>query len=724
MTKREQVLDVSIVIVSWNTSDYLVRCLGLLDSATKGLTTEVIVVDNGSSDGSQAVVAAQFPKVRLIQNADNLGYGRACNIGVQASCGRTVLLLNSDCELTPGSVTTMVETLDQDPSLGGVFCRLVNPDGSLQPSVHESLPSPWSMFGDLLLFSSLRYVVYRNPALHRWVLRSTLLAHQRSHDVQWGGAACLLVRQTVFKAVGGFDERFFLYWEDIDLCKRIRDTGFRLRYIPKPVAVHHWGRSTAKAPDFVLREAYCSRIYYFGKHFPSWGGLLARWLTTGELGIRQSLLTFLARLPIPTRWAFRERAAANRACLRYVLEHNHQLADERSPELRPTVLLVLLVLLFSGFSYLHDLIKVSLESPFIDFAHYYTYATVVAQGQDLFDPEAVARIDASLQIRRALSAANYPPLFYLLMQPWVLLPFRPAALAWLFFNQLCLMGALVLCFRHVPVPSPVGAVVALFVVLNYQPLKETIALGQANILLLFLTTLAWHGLRAQRPWLTVGSVALTVHIKAQFGLLIPLLWWIGHRSIAARALIVASAGVGISLTILGLPHHLQYLQYLQASMDSLLSWSANLSPAATVRRLVGESVNTGPILMVCDALLLLFFSRILPRTAPAVSSAMQWSWGLGLSAILLLSPLTEEHHLVLLLLPLTLLILSEPASNPADLILLVLAVLLLGSRYSFEQFSTLHAGWPSLLMTGKLLGIMTLTWLLIRRLRHAGRAEL
>jgi len=342
---------------------------------------------------------------------------------------------------------------------------------------------------------------------------------------------------------------------------------------------------------------------------------------------------------------------------------------------------------------------------------------VVAQGQDPFDLEAVARVDASLQIRRALSAANYPPLFYLLMQPWVLLPFRPAALAWLFFNQLCLMGALVLCFRHVPVPSPVGAAVALFVALNYQPLKETVALGQANILLLFLATIAWHGLRAHRPWLTVGSVALTMHIKAQFGLLIPLLWWIGHRSIAVRALIVASAGVGISLTVLGLPHHLQYLQYLQTSMDSMLSWSANLSPAATVRRLAGDSTNTGPILIVCDALVLLFFARNLPRTAPAVSSVMQWSWGLGLSAILLLSPLTEEHHLVLLLLPLTLLILSKPTSNPADLILLVLAVLLLGSRYSFEQFSALHAGWPSLLMTAKLLGIVTLTWLLIRRLR-------
>src|SRR5436309_3398835 len=185
MTKREQVLDVSIVIVSWNTSDYLVRCLGLLDSATKGLTTEVIVVDNGSSDGSQAVVAAQFPKVRLIQNADNLGYGRACNIGVQASCGRTVLLLNSDCELTPGSVTTMVATLDQDPSLGGVLCRLVNLAGSLQPSVHESLPSPWSMFGDLLLFSSLRSVVYRNLAFHRWVLRAA--AHSDAVGISRAG---------------------------------------------------------------------------------------------------------------------------------------------------------------------------------------------------------------------------------------------------------------------------------------------------------------------------------------------------------------------------------------------------------------------------------------------------------------------------------------------------------------------------------------------------------
>ncbi len=305
--------DVSVVVVSLNTSDYLARFLTAIPNAADILTVEVIVVDNGSSDGTQAMLAAEFPQVRVIQNQENLGFGRASNVGARASRGRLLLLLNSDCELEPGALATMVDTLEQDTSLGGVLCGLVNADGSLQPSVHRSFPSPWSLLGDLLFLSSLRYAVYRSPALHAWLLRPTIRAHQEVHDVAWGGSACLLLRRDIFEAVGGFDEGFFMYCEDMDLCKRIRDAGYRVRYLPGPAALHHWGKSTAQLPAAMLREAYRSRVYYFEKHFPGWGGSVARWVALRELGIRRLVFSLLAFFPWRHRQSFRKRAAASAA---------------------------------------------------------------------------------------------------------------------------------------------------------------------------------------------------------------------------------------------------------------------------------------------------------------------------------------------------------------------------------------------------------------------------
>src|SRR5207247_1388209 len=135
--------------------------------------------------------------------------------------------------------------LDADATLGAVFARLVNADGTLQPSVHDALPTPWSQAGDVLFASSLKYALYRAPALKPALLRGTLRRHAAAHDVAWGGAACLLVRRKAFDAVEGFDERFFMYMEDVDLCARLGAAGFRLRYVPEAVARARGGRRAA-----------------------------------------------------------------------------------------------------------------------------------------------------------------------------------------------------------------------------------------------------------------------------------------------------------------------------------------------------------------------------------------------------------------------------------------------------------------------------------------------
>lgn len=308
--------DISILIVSFNTREYLSQCLASIPRAAESLTVETIVVDNGSTDGTQTMLIEQFSHVQLMQSQANLGFGKANNVGARIAKARALLLLNSDCELQTGALTRMLGALDRDPSLGGVLCRLLNPDGSLQPSVHSAFPGLWGLLGDLFFLPSLRFAIYRNSALHPLLLRRTIRIHSRAHSVAWGGGACFLIRRDVFDQVGGFDERFFMYCEDMDLCKRIGEEGYGLLFLPDATAIHHWGKSTAKQPALMLREAYRSKLYYFRKHQPGWRSTVARRIAMGELFVRRNMLRVLAVLPTSRQRAFQERAAASAACLK------------------------------------------------------------------------------------------------------------------------------------------------------------------------------------------------------------------------------------------------------------------------------------------------------------------------------------------------------------------------------------------------------------------------
>jgi hypothetical protein len=402
----------------------------------------------------------------------------------------------------------------------------------------------------------------------------------------------------------------------------------------------------------------------------------------------------------------------------------------RSPALHGAVrLLIALVILLSLARYLHDSAKLLMEAPFIDFAHYYTYTAMVSRGENPLDSQVVERMDAELAIRRAIAPANYPPLFYVLMQPWTLLSFRSAAVAWFVVNQACLLSSLALILRAVPSAPPVRVAAVLFVVLNYQPLIENLALGQSNIVLLLLVTLAWWGLRTHRSWVAAVAVATSPHIKPQYALLIPLLWWMGERRTGARALLLASLGLGIGLILLGPAQHIAFAQHLLSDPEYLYAWTKNLSLRATFYRLVTglpqPLLLANGLTVVSVITLLIMFARAVPRSLPTDSPKLDWSWGLGVTAVLLFSPLTAEHHLVLLLLPLSLLLLAEldPPWPRWDQVLLIGSILLLASRYSLEQLPAFHQGVLSLLATGKLLGVAGLAWVLMRRLRAVdGRA--
>jgi hypothetical protein len=369
--------------------------------------------------------------------------------------------------------------------------------------------------------------------------------------------------------------------------------------------------------------------------------------------------------------------------------------------------------------YLLALVKMAVESEFIDFAHYYTYAVVAAKGLDAFDPAAVAEVDRLLGLRRAAAPGNYPPLFYLLVQPWTLLPFRPAALAWLLVGQACLAGALVLALRRHPGASWTAVATALFVASSYQPLVENFFLGQANVVLLFLVALAWWGLRTDHPWVTAAAVATTLHVKPPYALLVAVLWWAGHARVAARAALLALAGLLAGVLVLGPTPHVKYLEYLLTLRTSLYGWASNFSPWATLHRVVPDSFANG-LTLVVNLAVVLGLAWALPRRVPGDSRTMDWAWGLGLVGLLLLSPMLEEHYLVILLLPVTLIVLcaSDDAVGTGDRVLLVASLLLLGVPYSLMRFAAFQSGPLALAASGKLAGVLGLAWLLVRLLRR------
>jgi len=260
----------SAVVVSYNTRDLLLGCLGAL-RAHAGVPFEAIVVDNASADGSEAAVRERFPDARVIANTANLGFSRANNLGWRAARGELVLVLNSDCEVRPGAVAALGAVLDRRPEVAIVGPRTVSPDGRPQVSFGPALTplAEWRQ-GRLV-----RAVKRGDPAA---LARAGRLA-ERESEPDWVSGSCFLVRRRALEAVGGFDETFFLYEEDVDLCLRVRATGARVVYTPAAEVLHHLGRSMAQAPGLARIEYHRSHLRYYGKHNPpAERALLRAWL--------------------------------------------------------------------------------------------------------------------------------------------------------------------------------------------------------------------------------------------------------------------------------------------------------------------------------------------------------------------------------------------------------------------------------------------------------------
>ncbi|MGE0464800.1 MAG: glycosyltransferase family 2 protein, partial [Vicinamibacterales bacterium] len=250
---------VSVVIVSWNTRELLRACLRSMRQAARELndSLEVVVVDNASHDGSVEMVREEFPEVDVVGNTSNVGFAAANNQGIPRTRGQYVLLLNPDTEGTPGFLATLVGYLDAHPEVGAVGPRVRGSQGELQVSCYP-LPTVGREMWRLLHLDRIRaFGTY--PA--------TLFDAAAPQRVEAILGACLLVRRAALEGTGLLDEQFFIYTEEIDLCRRLQDQGWQLYWVPGAAIVHHGGASTSQVGRPMFVELYRSKVQYFRKHF-------------------------------------------------------------------------------------------------------------------------------------------------------------------------------------------------------------------------------------------------------------------------------------------------------------------------------------------------------------------------------------------------------------------------------------------------------------------------
>ncbi|RUQ35911.1 MAG: glycosyltransferase family 2 protein [Candidatus Competibacteraceae bacterium] len=271
-----EAFDVSVVIVSFNTRDLLRECLNTLAAEAGAIRYETIVVDNASRDGSADRVAAEFPDVRLIRSPVNLGFGAANNRGFAIARGRYLVLLNSDAFPRPLALSRAVAYMDADPHIGLGGARLIGRDDAWQPAA-RLFPSP---LNDFLTLSGLAARFPHNRFCGR--MDRTWADPNQTAEVDWVPGAFSIVRRDLLERIGYFDEAFFLYYEEVDLCRRIKAAGYAVRYWPDVVVVHLGGESSktlqhltlsssgAQLTLWRLRSAY---LYYRKQH-----GRLTAWL--------------------------------------------------------------------------------------------------------------------------------------------------------------------------------------------------------------------------------------------------------------------------------------------------------------------------------------------------------------------------------------------------------------------------------------------------------------
>ena len=242
----------AVAIVNYNTVAHLQACLASLQAAG---ADQIVVKDNGSTDGSLEMVRREFPQVMVHPDRTNLGYGAASNLAVAVCDSPYVVLLNSDTIVPPGTLEALAHYLDTHPRVAIVGPRLHNPDGTLQRSGH-CFPRPLTLRPLIRLLP-----VLRDRSLLTW-------PHDRPREVAWIKGAALAIRRAAFDEVGGFDPAYFMYFEETDLCARLARAGWKIHFTPAAVVVHHGGASTERVRTDMAVQFHFSMRQFYRIHYP------------------------------------------------------------------------------------------------------------------------------------------------------------------------------------------------------------------------------------------------------------------------------------------------------------------------------------------------------------------------------------------------------------------------------------------------------------------------
>ena len=265
--------DISILIVSWNVRDLLLACLAALPDAVADATYEVILVDNASQDGTVDAVREAFPQVQIIANQENRGFTGGNNQALALARGRSLLLLNPDTRPLPGSIAELHRFLQSHPDVGAVGPRLWYGDGSPQPN-RRRFPTLSTLFTESTI---IQHYLPGLPLFAHYIMADQ--PDDQVQEVDWLVGAALMVRREVYQQVGGLDEGFFMYSEELDWCRRIKAAGWRICYDPAAEIIHYEGKSSEQAVARRDIAFFSSRVRYTRKyHGPVWAEILRWWL--------------------------------------------------------------------------------------------------------------------------------------------------------------------------------------------------------------------------------------------------------------------------------------------------------------------------------------------------------------------------------------------------------------------------------------------------------------
>ena len=289
-------MDLSIMIPHFNRKELLERCLPSIPAGAGGetLSYETIVVDNGSKDGSPEMIKERFPHCILLQNETNEGFSRATNRGLRIAQGDYLLCMNNDTVLSPGSLEILISFMKEHPSAGVAGGKIFNRDGTVQLSARSFPRLETAFFNRSSLLSRL---LPQNPFSRRYLL--TDWDHHAVREVDWVSGSFFLIRRELLQKIGFFDERFFLYCEDVDYCRRVRDAGYQVFYVPEAQTLHDTSYSEKKVETLFFHHQSMYRFYKkYEARGPFWdmiilGGISFRFLsgicllTTRKLFLRR-----------------------------------------------------------------------------------------------------------------------------------------------------------------------------------------------------------------------------------------------------------------------------------------------------------------------------------------------------------------------------------------------------------------------------------------------------